>query len=237
MFYGNYISVIKSNLLQVEKKRMESLSLALQLSLCAFFLVTTCKTANLNGFKGWLTHFHLQISLGTPGSHLQLPSSHLHLTVGLQGHDADFPDPKLDTYLVIINSITEPWSATSTIKMNPTLEMYLHLCYRHPSQSYYPFLPGSCSSIAISAPLFTLFMVSFAVQKLVRLIRSHLFIFVFISIALGDWPKKTLVRLMDIHIPFFFFNFFLIFFFYSYFIYLFIYFWLCWVFSSCEGSL
>ena len=33
--------------------------------------------------------------------------------------------------------------------------------------------------------LFVLFMVSFAMQKLV-LIRSHLFIFVFLSIALGD---------------------------------------------------
>ena len=32
--------------------------------------------------------------------------------------------------------------------------------------------------------LFTLFMVSFAVQKLLSLIRSHLFIFVFISITL-----------------------------------------------------
>ena len=31
--------------------------------------------------------------------------------------------------------------------------------------------------------LFTLFMVSFAVQKLLSLIRSHLFIFAFISIA------------------------------------------------------
>ena len=31
--------------------------------------------------------------------------------------------------------------------------------------------------------LFTFLMVSFAVQKLVSLIRSHLFIFVFISIA------------------------------------------------------
>ena len=31
-----------------------------------------------------------------------------------------------------------------------------------------------------------LFMVSFAVQNLVRLIKSHLFIFVFISVALGD---------------------------------------------------
>ena len=34
--------------------------------------------------------------------------------------------------------------------------------------------------------LFVLFMVSFAVQKLISLIRSHLFIFVFISIALRD---------------------------------------------------
>ena len=34
--------------------------------------------------------------------------------------------------------------------------------------------------------LFVLCMVSFAVEKLVSLIRSHLFIFVFISIALGD---------------------------------------------------
>ena len=42
--------------------------------------------------------------------------------------------------------------------------------------------------------LFILFMVSFAVQKLVSLIRSHLFIFIFISIALGDWPKKILVQ-------------------------------------------
>ena len=38
-----------------------------------------------------------------------------------------------------------------------------------------------------------LFIVSFAVQKLVSLIGSHLFIFVFITIALGDWPKKMLV--------------------------------------------
>ena len=33
--------------------------------------------------------------------------------------------------------------------------------------------------------LFVLFMVSFAVQKLLSFIRSHLFIFVFISISLG----------------------------------------------------
>jgi len=40
-------------------------------------------------------------------------------------------------------------------------------------------------------------MVSFAVQKLVRLIRSHWFIVVFISVTLGDWPEKTFVRLMS----------------------------------------
>ena len=34
--------------------------------------------------------------------------------------------------------------------------------------------------------LFILFMVSFAVQKLLSLIRSHLFVFVFTSIDLGD---------------------------------------------------
>ena len=34
--------------------------------------------------------------------------------------------------------------------------------------------------------LFVLLMTSFAVQKLVSLIRSHLFSFIFLSIALGD---------------------------------------------------
>ena len=34
--------------------------------------------------------------------------------------------------------------------------------------------------------LFVLFMVSFAVQNVISLIRSHLFIFAFIYIALGD---------------------------------------------------
>ena len=45
--------------------------------------------------------------------------------------------------------------------------------------------------------LFILFMVSFAVQKLISLIRSHLFIFAFISIALVDLPKKSLVQFMS----------------------------------------
>jgi len=41
------------------------------------------------------------------------------------------------------------------------------------------------------------FMVYFDVRKLVSLTRSHLFIFVFISIAFRDWPKKTLVWVMS----------------------------------------
>ena len=41
--------------------------------------------------------------------------------------------------------------------------------------------------------LFNLFMFSFAVQKLLSFIRSHLFIFVFISISLEGGSKKTLL--------------------------------------------
>ena len=41
--------------------------------------------------------------------------------------------------------------------------------------------------------LFTLFIVSFAVQKLLGLIRSCLFIFVFISISLGGGSKRILL--------------------------------------------
>ena len=41
--------------------------------------------------------------------------------------------------------------------------------------------------------LFVLFMVSFEVQKLLHLIRSHLFIFVFIFITLGGVSKKILL--------------------------------------------
>ena len=38
--------------------------------------------------------------------------------------------------------------------------------------------------------LCVLFMVSFAVQKRVSFTGFHLFIFAFISVALGDWPEK-----------------------------------------------
>ena len=44
--------------------------------------------------------------------------------------------------------------------------------------------------------LFILFMVSFAVQN-ISLMRFHLSIFAFTFIALGDWPKKTLVWFMS----------------------------------------
>ena len=43
---------------------------------------------------------------------------------------------------------------------------------------------------------FVLFIVSFAVQKLLSFIRSHLFIFVFISITLGGESKKILLQFM-----------------------------------------
>ena len=42
--------------------------------------------------------------------------------------------------------------------------------------------------------LFILFVVSFAVQKLLSLIRSHLFIFVFIFITLGGGTKEILLQ-------------------------------------------
>ena len=45
--------------------------------------------------------------------------------------------------------------------------------------------------------LFVLFMVSFAVQKLLSLIRSHLFTFVFIFITLRGGLKKILLQFMS----------------------------------------
>ena len=45
--------------------------------------------------------------------------------------------------------------------------------------------------------LFVLFMVSFAVQKLLSCFRSHLFTFVFIFITLGSESKKILLQFMS----------------------------------------
>ena len=44
--------------------------------------------------------------------------------------------------------------------------------------------------------LFILFTASFAVQKLLSLTSSYLFIFVFISTALGDGSEKILLQFM-----------------------------------------
>ena len=49
--------------------------------------------------------------------------------------------------------------------------------------------------------LFIFFVVSFAVQKLWSFMRSHLFIFVFISIALGGESKKILLWFMSKSVP------------------------------------
>ena len=62
-----------------------------------------------------------------------------------------------------------------------------------------PFWVASFANIFSQAMgcLFILLMVSFAVQNIISLIRCHLFIFAFISIALGDWTKKILVWFMS----------------------------------------
>ena len=47
-------------------------------------------------------------------------------------------------------------------------------------------------------------MVSFALQKLLNLIRPHLFIFAFISFALGERPKKILLWFISLSVLFMF---------------------------------
>ena len=48
--------------------------------------------------------------------------------------------------------------------------------------------------------LFTLLIVSFVVQKLLSLIRSHLFTFVFISITLGGGSSRILLCVMSLSV-------------------------------------
>ena len=62
--------------------------------------------------------------------------------------------------------------------------------------------PLSVASLAIIFShsvgyLFTLLIISFAVQKLLNIIRSHLFTFVCISITLGGGPKRILLQFMS----------------------------------------
>ena len=57
----------------------------------------------------------------------------------------------------------------------------------------YPLLVTSLANILYLSVgcLFVLFMVSFAGEMILSLIRQHLFIFVFISITLGGGSKKN----------------------------------------------
>ena len=62
-----------------------------------------------------------------------------------------------------------------------------------------PMSVASCETIfshSVSC-LLVFFLVSFAEQKLVSLIRFHCFISALIFVALGDWPEKTFVRLIS----------------------------------------
>ena len=86
-----------------------------------------------------------------------------------------------------------------------SLEKYLFRSFSHFLIGLFVFLVSSCMSCLYNLEinplsvvsfalifshsagcLVTLFIVSFAVQKLLSLIRSHLFTFVFISVTLGD---------------------------------------------------
>ena len=102
-----------------------------------------------------------------------------------------------------------------TTKHVPSLEKYLFRSSAHFSTGLFVLLlnSGNCLyileirslSVTSFANIFSqsigcllvLSMVSFAVQKLICLITSHLFIFAFTSIALGDWPKQTLAQFMS----------------------------------------
>ena len=68
--------------------------------------------------------------------------------------------------------------------------MYIHIFWKL-SLCWLLYLHNffSCSVVY----LFILFMVSFPVQKCLNLIRSHLFIFPFVLITLGDRSKKILL--------------------------------------------
>ena len=60
-----------------------------------------------------------------------------------------------------------------------------------------PLLGASFTNIFSCRLSFHFVYGSFAVQKLVSLIRSHLFVFVFTFIAWGDWSKKAFVQFMS----------------------------------------
>ena len=61
---------------------------------------------------------------------------------------------------------------------------------------FWRLIPVSCFICKYFLP-FVLFMVSFALQKLLSLIRSHLFNFVFVFITLGGGSKNILLQFMS----------------------------------------
>ena len=91
-----------------------------------------------------------------------------------------------------------------------SLEKYLFMSFPHFLIGLFVFLALSCMSCFIyfgnqsfvscfiyyyysEGCLFTLLIVSFAVQKLLSLIRFHLFTFVFISVTLGGGSQRILL--------------------------------------------
>ena len=85
----------------------------------------------------------------------------------------------------VLCSLFECFVCFSGIELNEILEYFgdysFVICFFSPIFSH----SEDC--------LFTLFVVSFTVQKLLSLIRSHLYILIFISITVGGGSKKILL--------------------------------------------
>ena len=71
---------------------------------------------------------------------------------------------------------------------------------------FWKFIPCRLYGLPIFSPIFFHFCYGFfCCAKAYKLIRSYFFIFAFISIVLGDWPKKTLLGFLSENVlPMFF---------------------------------